>query len=48
MCARSTEMLRHIRDFFGCMFQIKEDSETETVILTCLGIGYKNYAKKVT
>lgn len=41
-------MFRHIRDFFGTVFQVKEDEETNTVLISCLGTGYKNYAKKVS
>ncbi len=42
------EMLRHIRDFFGSVFKITEEESTSTVLLQCLGMGYKNLAKKVT
>jgi hypothetical protein len=41
-------MLRHIRDFFGVVFRIAEDAETSTTTLSCFGVGYKNFAKKVT
>ena len=44
----SMEMLRHIRDFFGTMFKIVEETDKGTVLLSCLGMGYKNFAKKVT
>jgi hypothetical protein len=47
-CSGSMEMLRHIRDFFGSMFKIAEEESTGTVLLQCLGMGYKNLAKKVT
>ena len=42
------EALRHIRDFFGVTFQIEADRETKSVLCTCLGLGFTNYAKKVT
>lgn len=42
------ECLRHIRDVFGVTFKIKPDPETKTVLVSCLGVGYTNYAKKVT
>ncbi|KAI9922741.1 hypothetical protein PsorP6_002176 [Peronosclerospora sorghi] len=44
----SIECLRHLREFFGITFKIKPDPETKTVLLSCLGIGFKNLAKKVT
>ncbi|DBA03606.1 TPA: hypothetical protein N0F65_006785 [Lagenidium giganteum] len=42
------QYLRHLRDFFGITFKIKPDPETKTVFLSCLGVGFKNLAKKVT
>mmetsp|Transcript_10871 Transcript_10871/g.37881 ORF Transcript_10871/g.37881 Transcript_10871/m.37881 type:complete len:396 (-) Transcript_10871:56-1243(-) len=42
------DCLRHIRDVFGTTFKIKADPATRTVLLSCLGTGYINYAKKVT
>ena len=44
----AVECLRHIRDFFGVTFKLEADQETRTVLLTCLGLGYTNFAKKVT
>ncbi|KAF0687225.1 Aste57867_20987 [Aphanomyces stellatus] len=44
----SIQYLRHLRDFFGVTFKIKADNETKTVLLTCLGVGFKNLSKKVT
>lgn len=40
--------LRHIKDFLGVQFNIKPDPTTGTVILTCVGCGYKNFARKVS
>ncbi|GAQ89366.1 RNA 3'-terminal phosphate cyclase [Klebsormidium nitens] len=40
-------MLRCIKDFFGVQFSIKPDSATGTVILSCVGSGYKNLSRKV-
>jgi RNA 3'-terminal phosphate cyclase-like protein len=51
--AYSIQMLRHIRDVFGTRFKITSGSgsgsenENESVILACMGIGYKNLARKV-
>lgn len=42
------DCLRHIRDVFGVTFKIKPDPATRTVLLSCMGVGYTNFAKKVT
>jgi len=39
--------LQLIDDFFGVRFKIENDTETDTIILTCLGIGFKNISKKM-
>lgn len=44
----SIEHLRQIRSFFGVTFKIRAEHETKTVMLSCLGSGYKNLSKKVT
>jgi len=30
------------------VFKIEPDPDTQTVVLSCLGCGYKNYAKTVS
>tara|TARA_B110000971_G_C19949348_1_gene472574 strand:+ start:564 stop:725 length:162 start_codon:yes stop_codon:yes gene_type:complete len=40
--------LRTLKDAFGMEFKIKADKETKTVMLSNLGVGFKNTAKKVT
>jgi RNA 3'-terminal phosphate cyclase-like protein len=40
------EFLRHIKLFFGVTFKIEPDPETKTVLLTCLGAGFKNLSRK--
>ena len=40
------EFLRHIKTFFGITFKIEPDLETKTVLLTCLGAGFKNLSRK--
>lgn len=40
------EFLRHIKTFFGVTFKIEPDPETKTVLLTCLGAGFKNLSRK--
>jgi len=44
----AVQMLRHIRDFLGVVFQIKEDhhGESNTVVLSCLGAGITNTARR--
>ncbi|ETV84702.1 18S rRNA biogenesis protein RCL1 [Aphanomyces astaci] len=44
----SMQYLRHLRDFFGVTFKIKADHDSKSVLLSCLGIGFKNLSKKVT
>jgi len=41
------QYLRHLRDFFGITFKIKADPESKTVLLSCLGTGFKNLARKI-
>mmetsp|Transcript_37436 Transcript_37436/g.48434 ORF Transcript_37436/g.48434 Transcript_37436/m.48434 type:complete len:383 (+) Transcript_37436:16-1164(+) len=41
--------LRLLRDFLGVTFKVKPDiGDANTVLLSCLGCGYKNVAKQVT
>lgn len=43
----AAQMLRHIRDFLGVMFQIREDQgDRQTVVLSCLGAGITNTARR--
>lgn len=44
----AVQTLRLIRDALGVTFKIRADAETGTVLLSCLGSGHKNVAKKVT
>lgn len=42
----AVQMLRHIRDFMGVRFQIREDpSGNGTLVLSCLGAGLENFAR---
>jgi len=38
---------RHLKDFFGTTFKIDLDNTTKTVIMTCMGVGFKNLSKRV-
>lgn len=38
--------LREIREFFGVTFKITPDSDTDTIIMTCVGSGFKNISRK--
>lgn len=43
----AVSMLRHIRDFLGVQFQIKQDQgDAGTVVLSCLGAGITNTARR--
>jgi RNA 3'-terminal phosphate cyclase-like protein len=43
----AAQMLRHIRDFLGVKFQIREDhGESGTVVLSCLGASVANTARR--
>lgn len=43
----AAQMLRHIKDFLGISFQIREDhGEAGTVVLSCLGAGITNTARR--
>merc|ERR1712224_316358 len=43
----AVQMLRHIRDFLGVAFQIRPDhGDRETVVLSCLGAGVSNIARR--
>ena len=56
----SMEFLRHMRDFFQVMFKLDvehlehDDSQTEQrrgadkVILTCVGVGFRNLSKVIS
>ncbi|CAM9759243.1 unnamed protein product [Phaeothamnion confervicola] len=44
----SVRVLRLLRDFFGVTFRIKPDHDSSTVMMSCLGIGYKNLARGAT
>lgn len=40
--------LRHIREFFGVMFDMKAETSSGTIMLTCIGCGLKNINRKIT
>lgn len=42
------DTLRLLRDAFGVVFKIREDTESQTMILSCLGVGYQNVARRAT
>lgn len=41
------QFLRDMRGIFGVEYKIDEDEDTDTVIVTCLGIGFKNLARRL-
>jgi hypothetical protein len=53
MHADRIELLRDLQAFFGLTFKITADAGAgddapATVLLSCMGVGYGNMAKKVT
>jgi len=40
--------LRSLKDAFDIEFKLKADAETKTIVMSCLGVGFRNSAKKVT
>ena len=44
----SIETLRLIKQAFGVEFKVTPDMETKTVLLSCLGTGYRNMARAST
>lgn len=43
----TVDCMRLYREFFGVTFKVQPDPDTKTVILSCLGIGYSNIAKRM-
>ncbi|KAG1456134.1 hypothetical protein G6F56_006903 [Rhizopus delemar] len=48
LSAFSTQYLEDIKSFFGVSFKIKQDASNDTILMTCMGIGYVNHNKKTT
>jgi RNA 3'-terminal phosphate cyclase-like protein len=44
-CMFRIEFFRHLKDFFGIVFKLKADSETQCVVASCMGVGFKNLSK---
>lgn len=45
MVPAAVAMLKHLKKFFGVVFRI-EPQEDESILVSCRGAGYKNYARK--
>lgn len=41
------DTLRHLKDFLGIQFNIKPDTASSTLFLSCVGAGVRNMARKV-
>lgn len=41
------ESLRLYKEMFGVTFKLKAETETNTVIASCLGIGFKNLTRRI-
>lgn len=44
----SIQYLRDLKSFFGVSFKVQPDTSNDTIIMTCMGIGYVNQNKKTT
>ncbi|EFC50579.1 predicted protein [Naegleria gruberi] len=42
----SIAYLRHLKDFLGVVFKITPEHDSRTIVLSCVGSGYKNIARK--
>lgn len=43
---QAIEVLRLLKTFFGVMFHIRPDEKDRSIILSCKGVGYRNWARK--
>jgi RNA 3'-terminal phosphate cyclase-like protein len=41
------DALRLYKEMFGVTFKLKTDTETNTIIASCLGIGFKNLTRRI-
>lgn len=48
LTANAIHTLRHLKDFFGVVFNIRTEPASQTLFLSCVGVGYKNVARKTT
>mmetsp|Transcript_17590 Transcript_17590/g.30185 ORF Transcript_17590/g.30185 Transcript_17590/m.30185 type:complete len:382 (+) Transcript_17590:112-1257(+) len=46
LTAQAVRTLRHLKEFFGVVFDIRTEPESKTVFLSCVGSGLKNVARK--
>ena len=44
----SIRSLRSLKDAFDIEFKLKADVATKTIVMSCLGVGFRNMAKRVT
>ncbi|KAJ1466618.1 hypothetical protein T484DRAFT_1646787, partial [Baffinella frigidus] len=47
LAPQTVRLLRLLRDIFGVVYKIKADTETKTLVLSCMGVGYRNMAKGI-
>lgn len=43
----TVHFLRDMKSFLGVVFKVAPDREGNTVLMTCVGIGYSNIAKRI-
>jgi RNA 3'-terminal phosphate cyclase-like protein len=48
LSGHAIQTLRNLKLFFGITFKLRPDRKDRTVLCSCLGTGYTNFAKKVT
>eukprot|EP00798_Chlamydomonas_sp_ICE-L_P023245 gene23245-30469_t len=48
LTTNAVHMMRHIKDFFGVVFDMRTEHSSRTIFMSCIGAGVKNMAKKVT
>ena len=39
------QYLRHLKDFFGVTFKVDADVASDTIVMTCLGVGFENLSR---
>lgn len=43
----TVKTLRHVKDVLGIEFDIRPDADSQTILLSCVGMGLKNLGRKV-
>lgn len=43
----TVKTLRHVKDLLGIEFDIRPDADSQTIVLSCVGMGLRNMGRKV-